>query len=291
MKATRASGLTMVTGLPRRKVARGRVLPPLLILGLILAATLGLGALLADTISPYDPNRPFPGRSLEPPGPEFPLGTDSIGRDVLSRVIHGSRVSLLVAVPAVGIALVAGLGLGLATGYWGGTVDQAIMRLIDMVFAFPVILLAMAIVGVLGASVPNLVLTIGLVYTPPMTRVIRGPVLAVKRLEYVEAARVIGAGHVRIVFRHILPNVASPVIVETSLALSRAIFTETALSFLGLGPPPPNPSWGSMLAQSRQFMEFAPWTVLAPGLAITAATMTFILLGNGLRDYLDPRSR
>jgi len=273
---------------PARRVRR---VPPLLLLGLGLFLALGMAAALADVVAPHDPNRPFPGRSLEPPGPEFPAGTDSIGRDVLSRVIHGSRVSLLVSVPAVGFALAAGLGLGLTAGYRGGPVDRLVMRVLDMAFAFPVVLLAMAIVGVLGPSVRNLILTIGLVYTPAMTRVVRGPVLVVRRLEYVEAARVMGAGDGRILLRHVLPNIASPVVVETSLALSRAIFTETALSFLGLGPPPPNPSWGSMLAQSRQFMEFAPWTVLAPGLAITVATMSFILLGNGLRDLLDPRTR
>jgi peptide/nickel transport system permease protein len=163
------------------------------------------------------------------------------------------------------------------------------MRVLDVAFAFPVILLAMTLVAVFGPSIPNLILTIGLIYTPAMARVVRAPVLAVKRIDYVEAIRSVGAADGRIVFRHVLPNILSPVIVQTTLALSRAIFTETALSFLGVGPPPPDPTWGSMLSQSRQFMEFAPWTAVAPGVAITIATMTFILIGNGLRDRLDPR--
>ncbi len=270
--------------------ARTRALPVPLLCGLIMAVALFLVAALAGVIAPHEPNRTFTGRSLEEPSPDFMLGTDSIGRDVLSRVIHGTRVSMIVVIPAIGIALVAGLALGLLAGYGGVKTDQLIMRLLDVLFAFPVILLAIAVVSVLGANVPNLILTIGIIYTPAMARVVRAPALSIKRWEYVEAARVIGAGGVAIVLRHILPNILPPVIVETSLALSRAIFTETALSFLGLGPPPPNPTWGSMLAQSRQFMEFAPWTVLAPGVAIALATMTFILLGNGLRDYLDPRA-
>jgi peptide/nickel transport system permease protein len=270
--------------------ARRRRLPAPLVCGLTMAVILFLVAALAGVIAPYEPTRAFPGRSLEEPSASFLLGTDSIGRDVLSRVIHGTRVSMIVVLPAIGIALVAGLALGLAAGYGGGKTDQLIMRLLDVLYAFPVILLAIAVVSVLGASVPNLILTIGIIYTPAMARVVRAPTLSIKSWEYVEAARVIGAGGVAIVLRHILPNILPPVIVETSLALSRAIFTETALSFLGLGPPPPNPTWGSMLSQSRQFMEFAPWTVLAPGVAIALATMTFILLGNGLRDFLDPRS-
>jgi peptide/nickel transport system permease protein len=270
--------------------ARRHKLPALLVCGLLMAVALFVIAALAGVIAPYEPNRTFPGRSLDEPSSEFILGTDSIGRDVLSRVIHGTRVSMIVVMPAIGIALVAGLALGLAAGYGGVKTDQVIMRLLDVLFAFPVILLAIAVVSVLGANVPNLILTIGIIYTPALARVVRAPTLSIKRWEYVEAARVVGATSVAVVVRHILPNILPPVIVETSLALSRAIFTETALSFLGLGPPPPNPTWGSMLSQSRQFMEFAPWTVLAPGVAIALATMTFILLGNGLRDYLDPRS-
>ncbi len=274
---------------PPRTLRHGRRMPWLLVLGAALAVGLVLVAALAGMLAPFDPNQSFAGQSLEAPGATFPLGSDSIGRDVLSRTMHGSRVTLLVVVPAIALAVAAGLVLGLVAGYRGGWADQLIMRVLDVVFAFPVILLAIAIVAVLGPSVPNLVLTIGLIYTPSMARVVRGPVLSVKRLEYVEAGRALGAGGVGLVVRHVLPNILPPVIVETSLALSRAIFTETALSFLGLGPPPPNPTWGSMLAQSRQFMEFAPWTVIVPGSAIALATMAFLLMGNGLRDYLDPR--
>ncbi|MBI3980000.1 MAG: ABC transporter permease [Chloroflexi bacterium] len=264
---------------------------PVLLLGSVLLVVIVLSGIFASSVSPYDPNKVFPGRSLERPGEQFWLGTDQIGRDVLSRVIHGSRVSFVVVFPAVGFALTWGVILGLVAGYFGRWIDQLITRVLDVFFAFPALLLAIALVSALGPSVQNLILVIGIVYTPGMARVARGPVLAVKETEFVTAARTIGAGHVRVLVRHILPNILSPIIVETALALSRGILIETALSFLGLGAPPPNPTWGSMLAQSRQFMEFAPWTAVAPGVAIMLAAMSFVLIGNGLRDLLDPRRR
>lgn len=262
-----------------------------LVAGLAILVLIVVTGTLAGVVSPYEPNRTFPGRSLEAPSSQFWLGTDSIGRDVLSRVIHGSRVSLAVAVPSVLFALVAGTLLGLVSGYFGGWLDEAINRGLDVVFAFPALLLAIALVSALGPSVPNLILTIGVIFTPRMARVVRAPVLQVKAMDYVTAARTLGATESRILGGHVLPNIPSPIIVETALALSRAMLTETSLSYLGLGAPPPDPTWGSMLAQSRQFMEFAPWTAVAPGAAITLAVMSFILIGNGLRDLLDPRHR
>ncbi|MCC6944563.1 MAG: ABC transporter permease [Thermomicrobiales bacterium] len=268
-----------------------RRLNPGLLIGLILLILILIGTLGASLIAWHDPNQTVPGMSLMPPQREFIFGTDSIGRDVFARVLYGGRVSLSVAVPSVALALVLGLLLGLPAGYLGGRVDQVIMRLLDILFAFPAILLAITMVSILGASVRNLVITIGIIYAPRMARIVRAPTMSVKERDFIEAARSLGAPDLRVVLRHVLPNVSSPVIVEISLALGQVIITETALSFLGLGPPPPDPSWGAMLSDSRQFMEFAPWTVWAPGAAIVLATASFLLVGHGLRDALNPRQR
>ena len=210
---------------------------------------------------------------------------------MLSRILYGGRTTLLITTVAVIFALVAGLILGLLSGYIGGVVDEAIMRILDVIFAFPVFLLAIAVVAALGPTLPNLILTIAIVYTPHMARVVRGPVLSVKRWDHVEAARSVGMSEFRIVFRHVLPMVISPVVVATSLTLAQTIFTITALSFLGLGPPPPDPNWGGSLAEARQFMELAPLTVVGPAGAIVFATLTFIVLANGLRELLDVGNR
>lgn len=269
-----------------RKVRR--YLSPELVIGVVLFILLIVGAVFAPLIAWHSPNETFPGMSLSAPEAQHPFGTDSIGRDVFSRVLHGGRVSLLVAVPSVLFALVAGMLLGMPSGYLGGRVDQWIMRTLDVIFAFPAILLAIVVVTILGASIQNLILTIGIIYTPRMARIVRAPVLSVKERDFVDASRAVGASEFRLAIRHVMPNASAPVIVEVSLALSQIIITETALSFLGLGPPPPNPSWGAMLSQSRQFMDFASWTVIFPGLAIVLAVMSFLLIGHGLRRALDP---
>ncbi|EIM29953.1 ABC transporter permease [Microvirga lotononidis] len=273
----------------RSAVAR-RVRPSggrlLLGFGLAMLAILVLVTLLAPLISPYDPSATSP-NSLEGSSPQHLLGTDAIGRDVLSRILVGGRTTLFVTFTSVAFALVAGLVLGLVSGYVGGWVDEAIMRVLDVVFAFPVFLLAIAVVAALGPTVPNLILTIAIVYTPAMSRVVRAPVLSVKKWDHVEAARSVGMSEFRIVIRHVLPMVVSPIVVATSLTLAQTIFTVTALSFLGLGPPPPDPNWGGMLADARQFMELAPLTVVGPAVAIVFATLTFIVLANGLREVLD----
>lgn len=280
---------------PRRRAVRlprlrlWRNLP--LVGGLTLLGLLALLALCAPLVAWHSPNRTFPDVSLFPPSAYFPFGTDSVGRDVFSRVLHGGRVSLGIAVPTVTLAILLGLLIGVPAGYLGGRVDAAIMRVLDVFFAFPALLLAMLMVTVFGASVRNLVIAMGIIYAPRMARIVRAPVIAVKEREFVEAARAIGCRPWAIVSRHLLPNAFSPVVVEAGLALGQVILTETALSFLGLGPPPPDPTWGAMVSQSRQFMEFAPWAVLAPGFAIVATTSAFLLTGHGVRIALDPRQR
>ena len=269
-----------------RSVATGVLLP----IGLVMLALLLLLTLLGPVIAPYNAAATS-ADSLAGPSAAHWLGTDSIGRDVLSRLIMGGRTTLLITFIAVTLAVAGGLVLGLWSGYVGGLVDQIVMRLLDVVFAFPVFLLAIAVVAALGPTVPNLILTIAIVYTPRLARVVRAPVLSVKRWDHVEAARSVGVGELRIALRHVLPLVVSPILVETSLVLAQTIFTVTALSFLGLGPPPPDPNWGAMLSEARQFMELAPLTVLGPALAIVFATLTFIVLANGLRERLDVASR
>jgi len=262
----------------------------LLTLGLAMLALLVLIVVLGPALAPYDPTRTSPD-SLAGPSAAHWLGTDSIGRDLLSRLIVGGRGSLTITFVAVGLALAAGLVLGLVSGYVGGRVDLVLMRVLDIVFAFPVFLLAIAVVAALGPTVGNLILTIAIVYTPTLARVVRAPVLSIKRWDHVEAARSVGVGETAIALRHVLPLAVSPILVQTSLTLANTIFTVTALSFLGLGPPPPDPNWGSMLAEARQFMELAPLTVIGPAMAIVFASLTFIVLANGLREWLDVSAR
>jgi peptide/nickel transport system permease protein len=232
-----------------------------------------------------------PQASLAPPSAQHPFGTDEFGRDVLSRVLVGSRVSLIVAFLSVATAVALGTTLGLTAGYYGGSWDGVSMRAMDIIFAFPAILLAIAIMAVLGTSLLNLVIAIGIVYTPQFARVARAAALTVRSLEFVDAARVLGLGNLRIIGRHLIPNIMAPVIVQVSLSLSLAILSESALSFLGLGTQPPTPSWGNMLSEGRQFLELAPWNAVFPGLAIMLVVLGFNLLGDGLRDLLDPRLR
>jgi ABC-type dipeptide/oligopeptide/nickel transport system permease subunit len=263
----------------------------LLWVGSILVLLLVVLAIFAPILAPNDPYAIGLGPSMAPPSAEMIMGTDKLGRDLFSRILYGARTTLLVSLPSVALAVVVGMLLGLTAGYFGGRVDQVIMRILDIFLAFPGLLLAIAVVAVLGPSIPNLIITIAILYTPRMARIVRGPVLSIKQHEFIGAARVSGAGDWRIIRRHILPNVLSPVIVDATLSASQAIITESALAYLGLGAPPPTPSWGEMLSSSRQFMTSAPWSALFPGLAIVYATTSFIILGNGLRDLLDPRRR
>jgi peptide/nickel transport system permease protein len=255
-----------------------------------LVSLLMLLALAAPLVSPYDPLSQ-PSRRLLAPGGAHLLGTDEFGRDVLSRLIYGARVSLEVGVISVGIALALGGTLGLVSGYFVGWLDVIVQRLADVVLAFPTVILVIAIAGVLGPSLPTAMLAIGLVYAPNFARVVRGPTLVVAREQYVEAARTLGAGSWRIMVVHVLPNVTAPIIVQATLSFSTAILAEATLSFLGLGIQPPAASWGTMLGSGRRFMEVAPWVAVYPGLAIMAAVLAFNLLGDALRDALDPRLR
>jgi peptide/nickel transport system permease protein len=256
--------------------------------GLIVAGLL-VAALAAPWLAPYAPTTIFPGAEIQPPGPRFPLGTDEVGRDILSRVLYGSRVSLGVAIPSVALAVLTGTTLGVGLGYWGGATDLLAMRIFDVLFAFPPILLAIALVAALGPSTVNLVLTIALLTLPQFAVLARSATLALKPQEFVQAARALGASHGRILAAHVLPNLTPTLAVQTSLSLSIVILVEAALSFLGLGTQPPAPSWGGMLSRGRQYMTIAPWLVLAPGLAIMLAVLGFNLLGDAQRDLLDPR--
>lgn len=261
-------------------------------LGLIGAGMVLLLLLVAaggTLLTPYDPNGMDSSVSLQAPSLAHPGGTDRFGRDQLSRLMEGTRISMLVSFGSVALSLLIGLPLGLLAGYHGGWVDALIMRVEDVIFAFPTILLALMIVGTLGPSLPNLVLAIGIIFQANVVRIIRASVMSVKEKEFVEAARAVAARDSVIMARFILPNVMSPVIVQATFHLSLAIFIEAALSFLGLGARPPTPSWGLMLNESRTFMEFAPWLTVFPGLAIIFAVLGFNLLGDALRDALDPR--
>lgn len=258
--------------------------------GAILVAMLAL-ALLAPYLAPSDPATMNPQHLLEGPSAAHWLGTDEFGRDMLSRIMWGARITLAVSVFSVALALLAGSALGVLSGYFGGLLDGSVSRLLEVIFAFPTILLALGIVGLLGPSVRNLVVAIGVVYTPVFARLARGSVLAVKGREYVEAARTLGAAHPRILVRHILPNITAPLIVQASLSLSLAVLIEASLSFLGLGPPPPTPSWGSMVNSGQKMMELSPGLAIFPGLAIMLVVLALNVLGDGLRDALDPRLR
>jgi len=248
-------------------------------------------ALLPNVFAPHDPFEMFAERRLLGPAAGFPLGNDRFGRDIASRIVYGMRASFQVGIVAVGLAVFTGTLLGLVAGYQRGVLDYLIMRVLDALFAFPSTLLAISIVAVLGAGIPSIVLAIGIVFTPTFGRVARAPVLSVKEQEFVTAARCIGAGAPRILLRHILPNVLTPIMVQATLSLSGAIIVEAALSFLGLGAQPPMPSLGSMLSEGRPFMEVAPWVVLYPGLALALIVLGANLFGDAVRDMLDPRLR
>ncbi|OLD52261.1 MAG: hypothetical protein AUI58_03695 [Chloroflexi bacterium 13_1_40CM_2_70_6] len=263
---------------------------PVALLGLAMVAVYVLVALAVGVLPLRDPLQ-VSAQRLAAPSLEFPFGTDALGRDLLSRVLWGARLSIQVAVFSVAVATLVGGGLGLVAGYVGGLLDLAIGRVLDVFFAFPAILLALGIVAALGPDPTNVVIAIGIVYTPIFARVVRGPVLALKVRDFVEAARAIGATPSRIVVRHIVPNLISTLVVQVSLALSWSVLTEGALSFLGLSAQPPAPSWGVMLNEGRQYLEFATHLAVFPGLAIMVAVLGFNLLGDGLRDALDPQRR
>jgi len=260
--------------------------------GLILITIYLIAALAgAFSLTPYPPNEQHVQDLMQGPSAQYLMGTDMFGRDVFSRVVRGATNSLKVGLLSVAISSLIGIALGSVAGYIGGQFDNVVMRVMDIFFAFPAILLALVIVAALGPGMRNTILAISVVYMPIFARVARGPTLTVKAKEYVLAARSIGTRRSAILRKHILPNITAPLIVQVSLALSWAILTEAGLSFLGLGSQPPEPSWGNMLSESRTLLELAPWLAIFPGLAIMFAVLGFNLLGDGLRDLLDPRLR
>jgi peptide/nickel transport system permease protein len=257
----------------------------LVLLGIVLVA------LFDETLAPSGPNEISVGDRLQAPSLEHPFGTDDLGRDILSRVILGAGVSLRVGFSAVAFALVVGGLAGLLAGFYGRWVDDVLMRSMDVLFAFPAVLLAIAVLAVRGPGAGNTALAIGIVYVPVFARVTRASVLGVREEVYVRASRSVGASDLRLLTRHVLPNAAPPIIVQTSISLAFAVLAEAALSFLGLGTQPPNPSWGLMLAEGRGYIDLAWWLAFFPGMAIFVTVLCFNLLGDGLRDVLDPRQR
>lgn len=272
----------------RARLMRALGRTPVALIGGATVSVVILVALAAPVLAPHDPVAQI-AKPLLPPGSEFLAGTDEFGRDELSRLIYGARVSLYVGVLAVLIALAVGGTSGLVAGFHGGWIDDAVMRVMDMLLSMPPLVLAIVITAVLGPSLTNVMLAIGIVYSPTFARVARGPTLAVVQRPYIEAARAIGASSLAIVLRHVLPNVAAPILVQATVSLSTAILTEAALSFLGLGTQPPTASWGLMLSASRQYMLIDPWIAVLPGSAIGVTVLGFNLLGDGLRDVLDPQ--
>lgn len=259
--------------------------------GLALVAILAMLALLAPWLAPGDPLRGDLSASLRGPSDAFLLGSDSQGRDVFSRVLYGARLSLTVGLISQGIALALGVTLGLIAGYYGRWVDSVVMRAADVTLAFPSLLLLIAIAAAMKPSLPAVFVVIGIVGWAGMARLVRGQVLVARGLEYVQAARALGASDTRIIARHLLPNVIAPVIVAATLGIGGAIMAEAALSFIGLGAQPPTPSWGAMVAEGRDLLRVAPWVSLVPGVAIGLAVLGLNLLGDGLRDALDVRGR
>jgi peptide/nickel transport system permease protein len=250
-----------------------------------------LAAIFAQQVAPYNPTRQDFRVEREPPSLQHLMGTDEFGRDMLSRVIWGAQASLQAGAVAASIALVVGLILGMLSAYYGGRLDSFIMRVMDVILAFPYILLAIAIVAILGPGLRNAMIAIGIVYVPHYARVVRGAVLSVRAREYVEAARAVGAPDRRVMVQHVLPNTLAPVIVQTTLNIGSAIIDTAGLSFLGLGTQPPTPDWGNMLSAGRSYVIDSPWIATFPGLAILVTVLAFNLMGDALRDAFDPRLR
>ena len=261
------------------------------VIGLFIILFLVLVAILGPLIMPYDPDLSDMTKSFIKPCAEHWFGTDQLGRDIFSRIISGTRISLTVGLSAVALSLTIGVVLGSIAGYRGGKSDTIIMRIMDMMLAIPSILLAIAFMAALGKGIDKAVIAIGLVSIPEYARIVRGCILSVKENDYVQAARVIGNKNSRIIFKHILPNVLSSIVVRATLGISTAVLDTASLGFLGLGVQPPAAEWGDMLGRARGFIFTAPYTLIFPGIAITITVLAFNLLGDGLRDALDPKSR
>jgi peptide/nickel transport system permease protein len=293
--AERTPALPAATAAPRaerrwivlRRAARARLAP----VGAAVVLLAVLAAVLAPLVSPHNPLTQNLGNTLARPDRIHPLGTDNVGRDVLSRVIWGTRISLVAGFASVTMALVAGSLLGLLAGYWGGRADSLVMRLMDAVLSFPPLVLALALGAVLGAGLTGVLIALSVVYTPAFARLMRGQVLSIKSRDYVEAARALGASGWRIAGRHVLPNAAAAIVVQAGLSVAFAILAEASLSFLGLGIQPPAASWGSMINAGRGYLQQAPWIVFGPGAALFVTVVGLNFVGDALRDALDPRAR
>lgn len=260
----------------------------LAIVGLVILTLLIVSAILAPRLTPYEPTAMDTSLRFQPPDRRHLLGTDQFGRDLFTRILFGGRVSLTVGIISVGLAAVLGTIVGLTSGYYGGWWDLGVSRIMDVMFAFPAVLLAIAIMAVLGQNVTNVMIAIGIVNTPIFARVIRASAMSTRVQLFVEAAEALGASHAHIIVRHMLPNCLPPLVVQTTVAFAWAVIAEAALSFLGLGTRPPTPSWGLMLNEGRNVMEYAPWQPVFCGFAIMITVFSLNVLGDGLRDALDP---
>jgi peptide/nickel transport system permease protein len=276
---------------PRLSALRVLAGNPVTVASAVVLALVAVVAVTAQWIAPFGINDVDVPNALRPPGGEHWFGTDELGRDVLSRVLVAVQASMRVAVVSVSFAVVVGVAIGVVAGYRGGWLDTVVMRMVDVMFAFPVLLLALAVVAILGPGVTTTILAIGIVYTPIFARVARASTLSVRVEPFVQVSRTMGTGHLYLLGRHILPNIAGPLIVQTSLSLAFAILSEAALSFLGLGIQPPQPSLGRMIFDSQGFVTLAWWMAVFPGAAIVVTVLAFNLLGDGLRDVLDPKQR
>lgn len=262
----------------------------LFLTGLVLFGVIAIAAIFAPWLTTANPNRLVMRAKFTPPGAEWVFGTDSFGRSLWSRTLYGARLSMMIGGSVVLINAVLGTALGAVAGYFRAT-DNALMRMNDALMAFPAILLAIAVTAVLGPSTVNVIIALGIVYTPRTARIVRSSVIVLREMEYVQAAVAAGAGHWRILRRHVLPNAMAPMIVQLSFLFAYAVLAEATLSFLGVGAPPPTPTWGGMMAEGRDFIRDAPWIITIPGLALMITVMGLNMLGDGLRDVLDPRLR
>jgi peptide/nickel transport system permease protein len=277
---------------PERVEAWGRVLHhPTALLGIAILLGWTLAAAGAPLLSPHDPTHQDLEQVLRPPSVEHPLGTDHLGRDILARILHGARLSLFIGVLAVALGGAVGIPLGVLSGYYGGLVDLLVQRAVDVLLAFPTFLLALTLVALLGVGLGNVIVAVGVSAVPRFARLVRSSVLSIREQTYVEAARALGLPDWAVLLRHVLPNALTPVIVQASLGVGLAILVAAGLGFLGLGVQPPTPEWGAMLGEGRQYIFHSPYAATFPGLAIFLTVMAFNLLGDGLRDLLDPRLR
>jgi peptide/nickel transport system permease protein len=260
------------------------------IFGLLILILLILTAVFANHLTTFDPVQRSVKERLQPPGSDFLLGSDALGRDLLTRILYGGRLSLWIGIASVLLSLVGGVPLGLISGYSGGAIDTVIMRVMDLILAFPGIIFAIWLVSMLGPGVNQVIIAIGFWSLPTYSRVIRGSVMSIKEIDYVMASRALGGNYWTILFRHIFPNVIAPIIIISSLSISSAILVGSSLSFLGLGAQPPNPEWGALLANGRPYIRTAWWLTIFPGLMLTMVVLASNLFGDGLRDALDPRA-